>query len=196
MLNNHKLFFPDWLGITNGWPGKLLKDDRMKALHHDFHILTLESAFVIRTFFFVLFGMTVSLGVLLDLDVVLQGLIISVLLYMVRLVLMALLRQKPLSPLLYIAPRGLITVLLFFAIESQYTELVFPGFDQGVLLVVILTTSLVMTAALIQHGSGIQPVADHDIGALPPVPPSPEAGVTDEATASPTSDAPGPAAQG
>ena len=22
MLNNHKLFFPDWLGITNGWPGK------------------------------------------------------------------------------------------------------------------------------------------------------------------------------
>ena len=66
MLNNHKLFFPDWLGITNGWPGKLLKDERMKALHHDFHILTLESAFVIRTFFFVLFGMTVSLGVLLD----------------------------------------------------------------------------------------------------------------------------------
>ena len=29
MLNNHKLFFPDWLGITNGWPGKLLKDYRM-----------------------------------------------------------------------------------------------------------------------------------------------------------------------
>lgn len=170
MLNNHKLFFPDWLGITNGWPGKLLKDDRMKALHHDFHILTLESAFVIRTFFFVLFGMTVSLGVLLDLEILLQGLVISVLLYVVRLGLMAVLRQQPLSPLLYIAPRGLITVLLFFAIESQHSELVFPGFDQGVLLVVILTTSLVMTAALIQHGSGIQPVAEHDIDALPSAP--------------------------
>jgi hypothetical protein len=36
MLNNHKLFFPDWFGLTNGWPGKLLKDERMKALHHDF----------------------------------------------------------------------------------------------------------------------------------------------------------------
>ena len=85
MLNNHKLFFPDWLGITNGWPGKLLKDDRMKALHHDFHVLTLESAFVIRTFFFVLFGMTVSLGVLLDLNVVFQGMVISVLLLVLRL---------------------------------------------------------------------------------------------------------------
>jgi Kef-type K+ transport system membrane component KefB len=206
MLNNHKLFFPGWLEITNGWPGNLLKDDRMKALHHDFHILTLESAFVIRTFFFVLFGMTVSLGVLLDLDVVLQGLVISVLLYVVRLVLMALLRQKPLSPLLYIAPRGLITVLLFFAIESQYAELVFPGFDQGVLLVVILTTSLVMTAALIQHGSGIQPVADHDIGALPNAPrtsepalsnvPSEVADSTPAGTSDPEGDESSPAPQG
>ena len=204
MLNNHKLFFPDWLGITNGWPGKLLKDERMKALHHDFHILTLESAFVIRTFFFVLFGMTVSLGVLLDLEVLVQGLVISVLLYVVRLVLLAVMKQEPLSPLLYIAPRGLITVLLFFAIESQYAELVFDGFDQGVLLVVILTTSLVMTAALISHGSGIQPVADLDIGALPNAPrseeeatpsvPAPaEDGVNSEETTSPEDDGSTPA---
>ena len=52
----------------------------------------------------------------------------------------------------------------------QPSAAVFAGFDQGVLLVVILATSLVMTAALIQHGSGIQPVADHDIGALPNAP--------------------------
>ena len=162
MLNNHKLFFPNWLGVTKGWPGNMLKDDRMKRLHHDFHVLTLESAFVIRTFFFVLFGMTVSLTVLLDLEVVFQGLVISVLLYVVRLGLILLFKQKPLSPLLYIAPRGLITVLLFFAIESQYTQVLVPDFDQGILLVVILTTSLVMTAALIQHGGGIQPVLDRD----------------------------------
>jgi len=188
MLNNHKLFFPDWLGITNGWPGKLLKDDRMKALHHDFHVLTLESAFVIRTFFFVLFGMTVSLGVLLDLNVVFQGMVISVLLYVVRLFFLLLLRQKPLSPLLYIAPRGLITVLLFFAIESQYQELLFPAFDQGVLLVVILITSLVMTAALIQHGNGIQPVAEHDIDSMPTQPVLGEAGPSGGVTPADTPD--------
>jgi hypothetical protein len=182
MLNNHKLFFPDWLGITNGWPGKLLKDERMKSLHHDFHVLTLESAFVIRTFFFVLFGMTVSLGVLLDVEVLLQGLIISVLLYVVRLVLLWVMKQEPLSPLLYIAPRGLITVLLFFAIESQYAELVVPAFDQGILLVVILTTSLVMTAALISKGSGLQPVPEHDLESLPEAPRSSDPLVRPEST--------------
>lgn len=182
MLNNHKLFFPDWLGITNGWPGKLLKDERMKSLHHDFHVLTLESAFVIRTFFFVLFGMTVSLGVLLDVEVLLQGLIISVLLYVVRLVLLWVMKQEPLSPLLYIAPRGLITVLLFFAIESQYAELVVPAFDQGILLVVILTTSLVMTAALISKGNGLQPVPEHDLESLPEAPRSSDRLVQPEST--------------
>ena len=115
--------------------------------------------------------MTVSLGVLLDLDVLLQGLVISVLLYLVRLLLLWVMKQEPLSPLLYIAPRGLITVLLFFAIESQYAALVVPSFDQGVLLVVILTTSLVMTASLIAHGSGIQQVPELDLeGALPNAP--------------------------
>ena len=48
--------------------------------------------------------------------------------------------------------------------------MVFEGFDQGVLLVVILTTSLVMTAALISQGGGIQPVPEHDLESLPESP--------------------------
>ena len=176
MLNNHKLFFPQRLGITRGFPGKLLKDERMKALHHDFHVLTLESAFVIRTFFFVLFGMTVTLSALWDVSVLFQGLIISVLLYVVRLVLLMAMGKRPVSPLLYIAPRGLITVLLFFAIESQHPELVWPAFNEGVLLVVILTTALAMTAALMQNAGGIQPVPEHDLDDLARLdaPPTPE----------------------
>ncbi|MDA0729657.1 MAG: cation:proton antiporter [Bacteroidetes bacterium] len=169
MLNNHKLFFPNWLGVTKGWPGNLLRDDRMKALHHDFHVLTLESAFVIRTFFFVIFGMTVSLAAVTDIEVVFFGLVICLLLYGVRLALLLSMGKRPVAPLLYIAPRGLITILLFFALESQHPELVWPGFDQGILLVVILATSLVMTAALIQSGGGIQPVADHELEVLPSV---------------------------
>ena len=62
-------------------------------------------------------------------------------------------------------------MLLFFAIESQHAELVVPAFDQGILLVVILTTSLVMTAALISKGSGLQPVPEHDLDSLPEAPP-------------------------
>ena len=53
---------------------------------------------------------------------------------------------KDILPQLFIAPRGLITVLLFYAIpvEAQVAT-----FDQGILLFVIIGTSLIMTFAMI-----------------------------------------------
>lgn len=163
MLNNHRIFFPgNWRIFRRqqeeGRFVHLLDDKRMESLHHDYHLLTLESAFVIRTFFFVLFGMTVSLAALSNLDVLVDGLLICLILFTVRLVFLLLFQRQQLFPLLYIAPRGLITILLFFQIQSSYPEYLSPAFDQGILLVVILVTSLVMTAALIQHGLGIREI--------------------------------------
>ncbi len=173
MLNNHRLFFPNWGNVLRNtrlggwfntrkrtddgtsWPANLLDNKRMSALHHDYHLLTLESAFVIRTFFFVLFGMTVSLAALSDLQVITEGLIISVILFATRFVFLLLFKREAMFPLLYIAPRGLITILLFFQIQSSYPEYLQPNFDQGILLVVILVTSIVMTVALVQHGLGV-----------------------------------------
>jgi hypothetical protein len=87
-----------------------------------------------------------------------EGLLICVILFAVRLIFLLLFQRKYLFPLLYIAPRGLITILLFFQIQSSYPQYLSPAFDQGILLVVILVTSLVMTAALIQHGLGIREI--------------------------------------
>lgn len=178
MLNNHRLFFPQWRSALRGgrlgkwlgggddhspnespgWPANLLDDRRMSALHHDYHLLTLESAFVIRTFFFVLFGMTVSLAALSDLQVIMEGLIICIILFAARFLFLLIFKREAMFPLLYIAPRGLITILLFFQIQSSYPEFVQPGFDQGILLVVILVTSIVMTVALVQHGLGVKEI--------------------------------------
>ena len=175
MLNNHRLFFPNWGSVLRNsriggwfkhkraddstrWTANLLDDKRMSALHHDYHLLTLESAFVIRTFFFVLFGMTVSLAALSDLQVITEGLIICVILFATRFVFLLLFKRDAMFPLLYIAPRGLITILLFFQIQSSYPEYVQANFDQGILLVVILVTSIVMTVALVQHGLGVKEI--------------------------------------
>ena len=83
---------------------QLLKDDRMKSLHHDY-VLTLESAFVIRTFFFVLFGMTVTLSALLDVGVLFKDSSFRSSFTWFASLLLAL-GKRPVSPLLYIAPRG------------------------------------------------------------------------------------------
>ena len=49
-------------------------------------------------------------------------------------------------PQVFIGPRGLITILLFYSIPD---EMLVPGFDKGILLFVIIVTSLIMTWALI-----------------------------------------------
>ncbi len=94
MLNNSQVFFPKIFKNEDGesWIGSLLNKEKMKALSHDFHILTLESAFVIRTFFFVMFGITVSLSDIMNLEVVFYGLSISLILYIARLVWLLLFR--------------------------------------------------------------------------------------------------------
>ena len=130
----------------------------MHELHRDYHLLTLESAFVIRTFFFVLFGMTVSLAALTDLQVITEGLIICCILFAVRFVSLVVFRSKSMFPLLYIAPRGLITILLFFQIQGAYSQFAQPQFDQGILLVIILVSSIVMTIALVQNGITVRGV--------------------------------------
>ncbi len=157
MLNNHHLFFPKWnlfrpKAAGRTWPESLLDDERMHDLHRDYHMLTLESAFVIRTFFFVIFGMTVSLATLTNLHVITEGLVICCLLFAVRFICLLILQRRAVFPLLYIAPRGLITILLFFQIQSTYPQFLQPAFDQGILLVIILITSIIMTIALVQNG--------------------------------------------
>jgi len=146
MLNNHKVFWR--------WKLKpLISDVRIKSILHDFHVLTVETAFVIRTFFFVIFGMTIVLTSLVNLSVAFYSLLIVLALYGVRLLMLLVFKRKSMFPLLYIAPRGLITILLFFKIPNEApVEWVDPNFNEGILLFVIITTSIVMMVSLIQNG--------------------------------------------
>ncbi len=164
MLNNYKIFFPKIFQNKMGesWFGSLLDGKKMKGLRHDFHVLTLESAFVIRTFFFVMFGATIVISSLMNLEVIFYGLIISVVLYIARYIFLILFRINDPASLLYIAPRGLITILLFFQIGSKHPELQSSKFDSAILLVVIFVTSIVMTFSLIKQGSGLEPIEVHE----------------------------------
>lgn len=146
MLNNHRVFWR--------WKLKpLISDVRIKGILHDFHVLTVETAFVIRTFFFVIFGMTIVLTSLVNLNVAFYSLLIVLALYGIRLLMLLVFKRKSIFPLLYIAPRGLITILLFFKIPNEApVEWVDPKFNEGILLFVIITTSIVMMVSLIQNG--------------------------------------------
>ncbi len=144
VLNNTKLFF------RGKKLSKWVNEEKVKPIMRDFQILTLESAFVIRTFFFVIFGMFITLNSVANLDVALVSLGILLSLYLVRYLVLKAIIKTNITPQLYIAPRGLITILLFFVIGA-HPEFAIKQFDPGVLLFVILITSIVMTIALISY---------------------------------------------
>lgn len=150
VLNNHNIFFK---GILKKW----LHPKKVKGILHDFHLVTMETAFVVRTFFFVLFGITITLASLLNLEVALISLGILAALYIVRIFVIKLFVQKDINPQIWLAPRGLITILLFFAIPSEYQT---DTFDSGILLYTIIISCIIMAASLVANGKNVIPIDD------------------------------------
>ncbi|UOB17608.1 cation:proton antiporter domain-containing protein [Abyssalbus ytuae] len=141
VITNMKLFF-------KGRLGEMLHFEKAKSIHHELHVITAETAFVVRTLFFVIFGITIVLSSLLNFKIALISVLIILSIYLIRFGLLRLFIGKDINPQIFIAPRGLITVLLFYAIPAEAQV---AGFEQGILLYVIIATSLVMTWGLIKN---------------------------------------------
>lgn len=138
ILYNEKLFF-------RGFLKNMISPKHHPRIIEDFKLLTHQSAFLVRTFFFVAFGMIISLSALGDLNVLLIGGAILAVIYAVRFAHLQFVQDHSIMPELFIAPRGLITVLLFFQIPAKYQ---LEQFNDGIMFVVIIVTSLVMMFAL------------------------------------------------
>ena len=139
VIANMKLFF-------KGKLSQYLHFEKAHHIYHELHTITAETAFVVRTFFFVVFGITIVVSSLFNIDVAIISSLIIGSIYAIRFVILRIFVGKDLLPQLFIAPRGLITVLLFYAIPAEAQV---PSFEPGILLFVIIGTSLIMTAAMI-----------------------------------------------
>ena len=113
------------------------------------HSLTAESSFLIRTFFFFIFGLTIDVRLLLDIDVVLTGGALVLILFFIRYIYLRFFLHAHIFPELFFMPRGLITVLLFYSIPEVYK---LSKFNEGILFFVVLTTSIIMMIGSISYG--------------------------------------------
>lgn len=105
-----------------------------------FKEITIEATFLVRALFFLLFGYVIETTEILNTETLVWAAGIVVLIFLLRVLMMRLLKL-PLQPLIYIAPRGLITVLLFLSIrKSQFV----PLMNQSLITQVIIITSLIM----------------------------------------------------
>ena len=141
--------------FTNLIPKSLKKyiktDDIKKSDLHEFHLLTAESTFLVRTFFFLFFGFSIPLDSFVEFEPYIIGATVLLIMYGVRYFYLALvLNDEESKPLLYFSPRGLITILLFLSISDydiQKSNIV----DEKVLLVIIIASMLIMIQGSIKR---------------------------------------------
>lgn len=142
LLNNRELFF-------RGKLADFVQPKEFDQILDNFRMITMESAFVVRTFFFVIFGMSIVLSDLYNPVVFIVSAIILAGTYLVRFLGFRGVVGKDINPEIFISPRGLITVLLFYAIPQ---DLQVADFHTGILLMIIIASSVIMTVALINYG--------------------------------------------
>lgn len=144
------LFFGLVLGnfqyLSRWIPERFASLDRLTDISKELKLVTAETAFIIRTFFFLLFGFSIDIALLLKQEVLIAGLVIVAITVLLRFIFLRYFLKVTSAPLTLIAPRGLITVILFYSIpENMRIE----SFSEGILFIVIFATGIMMTVGLI-----------------------------------------------
>ncbi len=123
-----------------------LHPEKLISVNRELKGMTIELAFLIRTFFFLLFGYSIDIKLIFSIPVLITGSVIVLVILIIRYVFLRYISQTNVFPELFIAPRGLITIILFYSIPVQLTTV---KFNEGVLSFVILTSGVIMMLGMI-----------------------------------------------
>ena len=128
------------------WIEKFKPEELNKEVHK-FKELVAEFAFLVRALFFLVFGFLMETSEILSTETLLWAILISFLIFFFRAIQLKL-SKLPLKPLLFIAPRGLITILLFLSIlPSNSIGLV----NKSLIIQVIIITAFTMMFGLMTN---------------------------------------------
>jgi len=120
--------------------------EKVEETTHLLHSLTVESSFLIRTFFFILFGFSIDVKLIGSSEVVWIGSVIVLILLIVRFLYLRFFLKESVYPEVVFIPRGLITILLFYKIPVTFQ---LQNFNYGILFFIILVSSLIMMLGMI-----------------------------------------------
>lgn len=152
------LIVSNWEKINNAKLIRIFPHSQIEGTRELLHSLTAESSFLIRTFFFILFGYSIDLSLLISKEVILVGSAIVFVMLLVRYFYLKLFVKSNIFPELFYMPRGLITILLFYKIPSAFQ---LTAFNEGILFFVVLSTGIIMmTGAVLYKVNNGQPASD------------------------------------
>ncbi len=140
------LMMRNWNLVRIPFLRKFFSENEIDSTTTLLHSVTAESSFLIRTFFFVLFGFTIDLHVIADNNVLMLGGAIVAILLLTRFLYLRFFLKESVYPEVVFIPRGLVTILLFYKIPAEYK---LASFNDGILFFVILVTSLIMMIGML-----------------------------------------------
>jgi Kef-type K+ transport system membrane component KefB len=135
VMNNNHLF-------RNKFSSKIIDFQSFDSELISFKHITGEFTFIIRSFFFIMFGFYTNVLDVLNIDSLIFAFLVTIAIFILRAIFFKTVIKTPLNPLLFFAPRGLITILLFMSIPK---DLLLPAMNKGLITQIIFLTILFMT---------------------------------------------------
>jgi len=123
---------------------EIFRPDELGQEVQRFKELVVEGTFLVRSLFFLLFGYLIETADVINVSTLKWSVGISFFIYVFRAVQLKI-SGLPMIPLLFIAPRGLITILLFLSITESQRIL---QIDRSLIIQVIVITAVMMTVGL------------------------------------------------
>lgn len=120
------------------------KPEELNTEVQKFKELTIEAAFLVRALFFLLFGFLIETSEIINLRTLPWAFVIVSLIFIFRIIQLKL-SGLPMQPLLFVAPRGLITILLFLSIPAIHLISIV---NKSLIIQVIILTAILMMAGL------------------------------------------------
>ena len=128
------------------WLNKIKTDDFEEQIEK-FKDLTIEGAFLLRALFFILFGYLIKTSEVLNLATLPWSAGIVGVALVLRFLQLKF-SNIPVMPLLFVFPRGLITILLFMAILPEDH---IPLVNRSLIIQIIILTALIMAGGIIAN---------------------------------------------
>jgi hypothetical protein len=142
------LMINNWERIPLGFLSRQFPQAQVDPIRELMHSLTAESSFLVRTFFFILFGYTIDLQSLNSREVVLVGSLIVLALFIIRWLYLRFSIHTQVFPEVFFIPRGLITIVLFYKIPPNLN---LSTFNNGILFFIILSTGIILSIGMILY---------------------------------------------
>jgi cell volume regulation protein A len=128
------------------WISKIHPEDLDQEVKK-FKELIIEATFLIRSLFFILFGFLLQTDEIINTETLLWAIAIVIIIFTIRTIQLKL-SKLSIKPLLFVAPRGLITILLFLSIDPNQSIILV---NKSLIIQVIMLTILIMMIGLMTN---------------------------------------------